>query len=155
MTYSWPPVVPTEVKRPEITMQTDNIGNEAGHSDLSTMKYQFSYDHWNQATLSLVSTWMGDCSRDAWVLLLTLLSRLELISRPILVVGSVLIHGTLGTTCRRCQARLEILVGLPTWPLEGHQDEQKKKKRKQLYVLQWSVVRTFDLNSIGVSYNVW
>ena len=35
-------------------------------------KYQFSYNHWSQATLSSVSTWMGDCSSVAWVLLLTL-----------------------------------------------------------------------------------
>ena len=31
-------------------------------SDLSTWKYQFSYNYWRQATLSSVSTWMGDCS---------------------------------------------------------------------------------------------
>ena len=43
-----------------------------GRSGLSTWKYQFSYDHWSQATLSSVSTWMGDCSSVAWVLLLTL-----------------------------------------------------------------------------------
>ena len=41
-------------------------------SGLSTKKYQFSYDHWSQATLSSVSTWMGNCSSVAWVLLLTL-----------------------------------------------------------------------------------
>ena len=41
-------------------------------SGLSTWKYQFSYDHWSQATLSSVSTWMGNCASDAWVLLLTL-----------------------------------------------------------------------------------
>ena len=41
-------------------------------SDLSTWKYQFSYDHWCQATLSSVSTWMGDCSSVVWVLPLTL-----------------------------------------------------------------------------------
>ena len=39
---------------------------------LETWKYQFSYDHWSQAMLSLVSTWMGDCSSVAWVLRLTL-----------------------------------------------------------------------------------
>ena len=78
---------------------------------------------------SLVSTWMGDYSSAAWVLLLTLKSRLDLISRPILVVGSVLMQSwqlgsigwgctepvvwtTLGTTCGRCQAGLEFLVGL-------------------------------------------
>ena len=44
----------------------------AGRSGLSTWKYQFSYDHWSQATLSLVSTWMGDCSSVVWVLLLSL-----------------------------------------------------------------------------------
>ena len=33
-----------------------------GRSGLSTWKYQFSYDHCSQATLSLVSTWMGHCS---------------------------------------------------------------------------------------------
>ena len=43
-----------------------------GSSGLSTWNYQFSYDHWSQATLSLVSTWMGNCSSVAWVLLLTL-----------------------------------------------------------------------------------
>ena len=45
---------------------------QIGHSGLSTWKYQFSYNHWSQATLSLVSTWMGDCSSVTWVLLLTL-----------------------------------------------------------------------------------
>ena len=39
---------------------------------LINWKCQFSYDHWSQATLSSVSTWMGDCSSVAWVLLLTL-----------------------------------------------------------------------------------
>ena len=43
-----------------------------GRSGLSTWKYQFSYDHWSQATSSSVSTWMGHCSSVAWVLLLTL-----------------------------------------------------------------------------------
>ena len=42
-----------------------------GRSSLSTWKYQFSYDHWSQATLGSVSTSMGDCSSVAWVLLLT------------------------------------------------------------------------------------
>ena len=46
--------------------------NSVGRSDLSTWKYQFLYDHWSQATLSSVSTCMGDCSRFVWVLLLTL-----------------------------------------------------------------------------------
>ena len=54
-------------------------------SGLSTWEYQFLYDHWSQAMLSSVSTWMGDCSSVA----ANPLSRLELISRPILVVGSV------------------------------------------------------------------
>ena len=45
---------------------------ELGRSGLSTWKYQFSYDHWSPATLGSVSTWMGDCSSVAWVLLLTL-----------------------------------------------------------------------------------
>ena len=31
-------------------------------SHLSTWKYQFSYDHWGQATLRSVCTWMGDGS---------------------------------------------------------------------------------------------
>ena len=49
------------------------INTRIGRSGLSTWKYQFSYDHWSQATLSSVSgTWMGDCSSVAWVLLLTL-----------------------------------------------------------------------------------
>ena len=39
---------------------------------LSSWKYQFSYNHWSQAKLSLVCTWMGDCSSVVWVLLLTL-----------------------------------------------------------------------------------
>ena len=44
-----------------------------GRSGLSTWKYQFSYDYWSQATLSLVSAWMRDSrSSVAWVLLLTL-----------------------------------------------------------------------------------
>ena len=37
----------------------------------SAWKYQFSNNHWSQATLILVSTWMGDCSSVVWVLLLT------------------------------------------------------------------------------------
>ena len=41
-------------------------------SGLSTWKYVWSYDHWSQATLSLVSTWMRCYSSVAWVLLLTL-----------------------------------------------------------------------------------
>ena len=45
-----------------------------GRSGLSTWKYQFSYNHWSQATLSSVSTWMGNCSSVAWALLLTLKS---------------------------------------------------------------------------------
>ena len=48
--------------------QLENLGR----SGLSTWKYQFSYDHWSQATLSSVSTWMGLCLSVAWVLLLTL-----------------------------------------------------------------------------------
>ena len=45
---------------------------QLGSSGLSTWKYQFSYDHWSRATLSSVSTtWMGDCSSVAWMLLLT------------------------------------------------------------------------------------
>ena len=51
---------------------TQHIEDGLGSSGLSTWKYQFLYDHWGQATLSLVSTWMGDYSNDAWVLLLTL-----------------------------------------------------------------------------------
>ena len=47
------------------------INPVTGRSGLSTWKYQFSYDHWSQATLSSVSTWMGDCSSVAWGLLLT------------------------------------------------------------------------------------
>ena len=31
---------------------------------------------------------------------------------------------TLGTTCRRCQAKLEILLELPIWPLVSQQDEK-------------------------------
>ena len=41
-------------------------------SGLSTWKYQFSYDHWSQAMLCSVSTWMRNCSSVAWVLKLTL-----------------------------------------------------------------------------------
>ena len=44
-----------------------------GHSGLSTWKYQFSYDHRGQATLSSVSTWIGDFHSSAFrVQLLTL-----------------------------------------------------------------------------------
>ena len=77
--------------------------------------------------LSSVSTWMGDCLIVAWVLLLNLKSRLDLISRSIRVVGSVLIQSsqlgnsvgwgctepvvltTLGTTC----GRYHNWVGIP------------------------------------------
>ena len=55
-----------------------------GCSSLSTSKYQFSYDYQSQAMLSSVSTWMGNRSSVAWVLLLTLK-----FCHPILVVGSV------------------------------------------------------------------
>ena len=64
-----------------ISIQNDSA--RIGRSDLLTWKYQFSYDHWSQAMLSSVSTWMGDCSSVARVLLLTL----DLISRPTLVAG--------------------------------------------------------------------
>ena len=37
-------------------------------SGLSTWKCQFSYNHWSQATLSLVSVWMGDYLIIAWVI---------------------------------------------------------------------------------------
>ena len=55
-----------------IKVHTGSICNFYRRSGLSTWKYQFSYDHWSQAMLSSVSTWMGDCSSVAWVLLLTL-----------------------------------------------------------------------------------
>ena len=43
-----------------------------GHSGLSTLKYPFSYNHWSQAMLSLVSAGMKDsCSRTDLVLMLT------------------------------------------------------------------------------------
>ena len=69
----------------------------SGRSGLSTWKYHFSYDHWSQAMLSSVSSWMGHCSSVARGLLLTLKA-----------VGSVLmqsyqlasvgwgVHGTFG-----------------------------------------------------------
>ena len=41
-----------------------NLGVENnGRSSLSTWKYQFLCNHWSQATLSSVSTWIGDCSK--------------------------------------------------------------------------------------------
>ena len=43
-----------------------------GRSGLITWKYQFSYNHWIKQCCGLVSTWMGNCSSVAWVLLLTL-----------------------------------------------------------------------------------
>ena len=52
-----------------------------GRSGLSTWKYQFSYDHWSQATLSSVSTWVGYGSNVARVLLITVKRRLDLIFR--------------------------------------------------------------------------
>ena len=72
----------------------------------------------------------------------------DLISRPILVVGSVLMQSwqlgsigwgctepvdgtTLGTTCGRCQAGLEITVDLPMWSRVGQQDW--KKSTQDLY----------------------
>ena len=45
------------------------IRNSGG---LSIWKYQFLVNYWSQAMLSTVSTWVGDCSSVAWVLLLTL-----------------------------------------------------------------------------------
>ena len=36
----------------------NNVGNRA--TSKSRWNYQFSSDHWSQATLSTVSTWMGD-----------------------------------------------------------------------------------------------
>ena len=60
---------------PEVTgsVGTASINCKEGCSGLSTWKYQFSYDHWSQATLSSASTWMGDSgSSVAWVLLLTI-----------------------------------------------------------------------------------
>ena len=39
---------------------------------LSTWKYQLSYDHSSQAASNSVSSYMGDGSSFAWVLLLTL-----------------------------------------------------------------------------------
>ena len=50
-----------------------HINSLPGRSVLLTWKYQFSYDHWSQAMLGSVSTWMGDShSSVVWVLLLTL-----------------------------------------------------------------------------------
>ena len=82
------------------------------------------------------------------MLLLTLKSWLDLISRTILVVGSVLMQSwqlgsigwectepvvwtTLGTTCGRCQAGLEIPVGLIMWSLVGQQDWKKSRLNMQ------------------------
>ena len=50
------------LKRHNIIVTNSILGLD-GRSCLSTWKYQFSYDHWSQATLSSVSTWMGDCSK--------------------------------------------------------------------------------------------
>ena len=36
-----------------------NTNNIFGGSGLSIWKYEFSYDHWSQAMLSSLSTWMG------------------------------------------------------------------------------------------------
>ena len=56
--------------------ETERNSLAYGHSgwaqQLSTWKYQLLYDHWSQATMSLVTTWMEDCSSAAWVLLLAL-----------------------------------------------------------------------------------
>ena len=38
----------------------NNKATAPRRSGLLTWKYQFSYYHWSQATLSSVSTWMGD-----------------------------------------------------------------------------------------------
>ena len=115
-----------------------------GRSSLSTWKYQFSYNHWSQAMLSSDSTWMGDCWSVVWLLLLTLKSRLDLISRVLftgcwlcvdaeLAIGQCrlgpltepVVWSTLGTTCGRCQAGLEIPEDLPMWSLVGQQDWKK------------------------------
>ena len=43
-----------------------------GTADYQLGKKQFSHNHWSQAMLNLVTSWMGDCSSVAWVMLLTL-----------------------------------------------------------------------------------
>ena len=56
-----------------------------GRSSVSTWKYQFLYDHWSQAMLSSVSTWMGDCFKCCLKVAANSLSRIDLISRSLLV----------------------------------------------------------------------
>ena len=62
-----------EMKKKRFQVQRGNYDLKKWQvrSGLSTWKYQFSYDHWSQATLSLVSTSVGDCSSVVWVLLIT------------------------------------------------------------------------------------
>ena len=57
------------------------------------------------------------------------------------------VHGTCGLnnpwhrTCGRCQAGLEIPVGLPMWSLVGQQDWEKKKIKDLQSVLQTNNIR--------------
>ena len=61
---------------------------------------------------------------------------------------------TLGTTCGRCQAGLEIPVGLPMWSLVGQQDWKKNQKtnsRKERWK-QAAKKQNFRLRRIRTSF---
>ena len=70
---------------------------------------------------------------------------------------------TLGTTCGRCQAGLEIPVGLPMWSLVGQQDWKKGKKTgwNELYMIykfglfqsSWKINPQPTI--LGLSYQKW
>ena len=142
-------------------------------SDLSTWEYQFSYAYWSQATLSSVSTWMGDSySSVAWVLLITLKSRLDLISRVLFTVCWLCADAELASgKCRlgRCvwnlwfkeplapdlrkrQARLEIPIYRtlcdPSWVSRMKQKintPQKSSLSSRLKMSVLTLLRSFQL----------
>ena len=58
-----------------------------------------------------------------------------MISRPILVVGSVLSEQPLAPPAEDVITGLEFLVDLPMWSLVGHQNETKKNKNINFYPL--------------------
>ena len=108
-----------------------------GRSGLSTWKYQFSYDHWSQVTLSsvrweTVQMWPECCLKSAKFDLPSY-TGCWLCVHAELVIGQCrlgctepVVWSTLRTTCGRCQAGLEIPIDLPMWSLVGQQDWKKK-----------------------------
>ena len=99
---------------------SDRVVDGTNACNKSNLEYQFLSNHWSQAMLSLVSTWMGDCSSVVWVLLLTLICRLYMNHSPIPVVVLMQLgsFGTL-TDARRSlwskQPSEPGLLKMPSW----------------------------------------